>query len=396
MTFKRIKWILYVMLGIFTLFFTNDVGLINVERTAIVAALGIDKETDGYAVTVQIALPQSTGQSSGNQKTTVMAQGKTIAKAIGEMADKTGWYPKLSFCNLIVLGEDFLTNNADIGGALDFFNDSSELQDSALLTVCKGKANKLLNTLSPLDNLSAFALEKVFFGNINRSGHIYVLNAKDFRQRTLSLSKTALLPFVECLPAKMENGEQSTQTANLNSQSSVGKEGQGEESYLYNATNTLIFKNGLCVGKLDKEQTTCVNGLIKRIKQAETQVQDGDETALIKVQKTTPKISVELSGNIPLVHISMNMLCEVTDYSNAKDKDTSKYQFTKELKRATEQKFTELTQSLIQKIKESNADFLGLHEKLYRKYPKKYQRIQSTFLQDFLYDVNITVTGVKS
>ena len=53
------------------LFFSNDFGLIDIQETAIVVALGIDtaEEGEGYDVTAQIAVPASTGSGSAGNVT---------------------------------------------------------------------------------------------------------------------------------------------------------------------------------------------------------------------------------------------------------------------------------------------------------------------------------------
>ena len=59
MRFTKIKIIAIVFCAVFLLFFSNDFGLIDVEKTAIITAVAIDKTEDGnYKVTAQIAVPK--------------------------------------------------------------------------------------------------------------------------------------------------------------------------------------------------------------------------------------------------------------------------------------------------------------------------------------------------
>ena len=67
-TFKP-KIALFLLFLISILFFSNDFGLIDIEKTAIITAIAIDKAEDGdYLVTCQIAVPEATGAVSENQK----------------------------------------------------------------------------------------------------------------------------------------------------------------------------------------------------------------------------------------------------------------------------------------------------------------------------------------
>ena len=64
-------------------FFSNDFGLIDIEKTAIVTACAIDKENGEYKVTLQIALPSGGGNESQNGKALLDGKGATVAEAIG-------------------------------------------------------------------------------------------------------------------------------------------------------------------------------------------------------------------------------------------------------------------------------------------------------------------------
>ena len=67
MKFLRSKFLLIASAFVFILFMTNDFGLVNIERTAIIMALGIDyyPEKNEYEVTAQIAIPQPAPTASG-------------------------------------------------------------------------------------------------------------------------------------------------------------------------------------------------------------------------------------------------------------------------------------------------------------------------------------------
>ena len=68
------KLLLLTMFLIATLFFSNDFGLIDIEKTAIVTAVAIDLAEDGeYQVTCQIAVPAASNALSENQKAQITA-----------------------------------------------------------------------------------------------------------------------------------------------------------------------------------------------------------------------------------------------------------------------------------------------------------------------------------
>ena len=84
---RRAKFIMLAVLLIFTFFFSNDFGLIDVEKTSIITALAIDKEDDGsYIATAQIAVPEATDTNTENQKAQISGKGSTIGAAIKDLA----------------------------------------------------------------------------------------------------------------------------------------------------------------------------------------------------------------------------------------------------------------------------------------------------------------------
>ena len=111
MRLKRAKFFLIIILLLFTFFFSNDFGLIDVEKTSIVTAIAVDYENDEYLVTTQAAVPEATDTNTENQKAQLSGKGKTVGEALKDLADLSGWFPKLAFCNLIILGNELANDN---------------------------------------------------------------------------------------------------------------------------------------------------------------------------------------------------------------------------------------------------------------------------------------------
>ena len=107
--YNRAKTIFAAFLVTCILFFTNDCQLIDVQKTAIIVALGIDAAEDNQLeITAQIAIPQATDTQSSNSDAVLTAKGKTLFDALDNIGVTTGWYPKLAFCNLIIFGNNLI------------------------------------------------------------------------------------------------------------------------------------------------------------------------------------------------------------------------------------------------------------------------------------------------
>ena len=121
MNFTRAKFIMVAIGFLVIFFFSNDFGLIDVEKAAIVTAIAIDKADDEYEVSLQIAVPEANSGNT-NARVVVSGKGKTVAEAIGDVTTTTGWYQKLAFCNMIVIGESLL--NSNVMDFLDYFSNT--------------------------------------------------------------------------------------------------------------------------------------------------------------------------------------------------------------------------------------------------------------------------------
>ena len=111
MIYKRAKIIGLLFIFCMVAYFSNDFQLINIEKTAIIVALGIDRADEDLEVSVQIAVPQASNQNSTNSDAILSAKDRTLYGALEKISLQTGWYPKLTFCNLIIMGQDLVKEN---------------------------------------------------------------------------------------------------------------------------------------------------------------------------------------------------------------------------------------------------------------------------------------------
>lgn len=155
----------------------------DIQKTAIVTAIGIDasEEEGKFDVTAQIAMPASAAQSGGGAETSsnVSIQGAaTVGEAIAEINRKTGWYPTLVHCRLVILGEE--TAEEDVFRALDYFLRSEFVEDSCLTAMCAGRAEKLLGAQSSIGDMTSEAIAKVLSNESQKTGTVCVTNLRDF------------------------------------------------------------------------------------------------------------------------------------------------------------------------------------------------------------------------
>ena len=76
----RFYILIAIVLGF--LFFSNDFGLIDIQKTAIVIAVGLDREEDEFIITSQIALPKSEKEGENSQSAQIVSKGKTVVSPL--------------------------------------------------------------------------------------------------------------------------------------------------------------------------------------------------------------------------------------------------------------------------------------------------------------------------
>lgn len=316
------RLVLIISMIIVSFYFTSDFSLIDIEKTAIIVAISIDKEQENYSVTAQIAIPQATDQTSANNDATVTGKGTTVFSAIDDIGTKTGWHPKLSFCDLILLGDSVLQD--DVLPIIDSLIKSTKFPNSALVAACEGDAKELLLSQTPLDAISSFALLKILVKNPFKANNICNLDLKTFAVLGKSASAYGFMPYVKKVEEKEESKEGGSSAGMASAQpvsggSNAGSAEQGQDSsqnksVVFDATETAIFKQGKKVGTLDKDQSLIYNMLYKNVHETFISVEDDGEQHLLSVTKSSNSIKVTFNEK-PTVLVSLNMKVSETDDS---------------------------------------------------------------------------------
>ena len=413
---SRAKFIMLTVFLMFTFFFSNDFGLIDVEKTSIITAIAIDREDDGsYVATAQIAVPEATDTNTENQKAQISGKGSTIGGAIKDFGDTSGWFPKLSFCNLIIIGNGFSESN--VIKVLDYFAKTLRVQDSALVAMSEKKASELLEIASPLDNISSFALQKVLLKATGFDRDIASTDIKSFCSGHYSDSHSAFMPLIKIIPSSIgkssdeqgnSSGSNSTETGKDTGSGGGNSEksGNSEEknkNYLFDATTTVLFKNGVKVGEMDENATLVYNALTSKFEGSTIPLNDVKDANgqksnyLISVMRSTPKIYLTANPNQLTLHVNLDVYCRVNDHSaDGSDQSLSENNpLPKALIEKAEQFFTDGINDLIQTSKQTECDVLKIKEKLYRFHYKEYSRYKDNFLSVLKSEIKVTVTGQK-
>ena len=422
MKFVKVKIAAFLIAAVFLLFFSNDFGLIDVEKTAIITAVAIDLEQDGaYKVTAQIAVPEATDTNTENERAQISGKGATVGAAIKNIGDTSGWYPQLSFCNLIVIGKSFADYN--VIKVIDYFSRTLRIQDSALIVMAEKDGEQLLKLSSPLDNISSFALQKIIIKNAGLNRDVAICDVKSFCEGYYSDAASAYMPIIKVVSQKSENekasaddvgGGSSGSESSSGAQSSGGagggsgsggspeQTGGAKGDAVFNANSTALFVKGKKAGELDERLTPAFNAINGDFSFTTIEVNDvetaGEKTDyLLTVFSAKAKRETEVSESGIKLKITLDVYAKISDV-NDKYSDVD---YVKNLpmpfsvREKAEKDFTERLKDLVDTEIRTGCDFLNIKKELYRKHNSFYATYKDNFLDYLSYDIKVAFSGQK-
>ena len=389
-SFKKKVPVLYTLAAIFLtiLFFSNDFGLVDIQKTAIVLAVGIDREEDSFVVTSQIAVPSASADPKASAEAVqVETRGDTVGAAIQKINEKTGWYPKLVFCNLIILGKTATEKNAF--DSLDFFLRNEYMSDDCNLCCTEGSAGELLSGSSAVEQISSLAIGKILSEHSAKLGLVAASNLRDFATHYFSCCGCGYMPIVSQRPlTEKDDKEQADgQKKQSGSGKKQGDEGQGEgaaggseeepasaKERTFTATDTALFSDGIYKGKLTAEETFAFQCIRNDLRLAAFDAEHGGVTytLLIKKSKASVKFSVD-DYAVPRLEIFVTVKAGLQDLSSSQTiAEIAVPDKTKEaVLKAAGEKFAKAVRSAFEKSRALNCDIFDVKNRL-QKYESAY------------------------
>ncbi len=384
-SFKKKVPVLYALAAIFLtiLFFSNDFGLVDIQKTAIVLAVGIDREEDSFVVTSQIAAPSASADPKASAEAVqVETRGDTVGAAIQKINEKTGWYPKLVFCNLIILGKTATEKNAF--ESLDFFLRNEYMSDDCNLCCTEGSAGELLSGSSAVEQISSLAIGKILSEHSAKLGLVAASNLRDFATHYFSCCGCGYMPIVSQSPltekgSKEQADGQKEQSGSGKKQGDEGQSGNpggeaGGKEQTFTATNTALFSDGIYKGKLTAEETFAFQCIRNDLRLAAFDAEHGGVTytLLIKKSKASVKFSVD-DYAVPRLKIFVTVKAGLQDLSSSQTiAEIAAPDKTKEaVLKAAEKKFAKAVRSAFEKSRALNCDIFDVKNRL-QKYESAY------------------------
>ena len=412
------------------LFASNDFGLIDIQKTAIVLALGVDASAqEGLLdVTAQIGSADANGAA---QASNITIEGvSTVGEAIARLNRRTGWYPTFVHCRLLLLGGQ--TAERDVFGILDYFLRSEYIEDSCLVALCAGRAQAALEAGAPGGELTANAIVKVFSGEAQKTGLVSAVSLREFAKGYYGAGASGRLPYLTLLqeaesgpPQGSGQGAASASGSDFASAAASafvleggnfvsvseaaqpcgalaeGKKGAltpcaaggrqggsgagGQE--VFDVSQTALFAGGKKVGMLRASETLAVNlaEISTDFAYAAVRVQEeGAEVVYqLKVRIEGKKKKLRIEGGVPVLSVRVRALAQVIDAARPAGlvEVAESAIVPAHVLRAAEEQYRAAFLSAADRAHAAGCDLFSLHEKLRRHFPRQRQALAAQLLE---------------
>ena len=408
---NTVRYYILIVVALIFLFFSGDFGLIDVQKTALVMAVGIDREENTFIVTSQIAIPQSSKQGQASETVQLVSRGKTVADAFEEINAKTGWYPKLVFCKLLIVGEK--TAQENVMDALDFFLLDEYMSDNCLVATCDGTAKDMLNVTALVDPSGSVAMQKVLSQHAERVGTVLPTTLREFSIGYFSDSKSGYMPILKTQPQQEQIGSEtggstaegeSGGSSNGQSQGGqAGEQSQGgqkkeQEKPVFSAGETALFVNGKRVDKFTVEETFAFNAVKHELKLASYSIEEQDTACTLSIKHNGRKNKVVLGADgRATMQIKLTLTAGLLDNSKALPLDGlgDGGDIPNGAFQSAEKLLTAQITSAFEKCRACGCDLFGLGENLQKHQSKRYQAIKDEILKNALTDIQITFRSIR-
>jgi len=416
---KRLTVVLYwaIIIILLGLFFSNDFGLVDIHKTSIIVAVGIDTEGEEVQVTAQVAVPQPSENGDNIQYTQVQGSGLTIADALNEINAKTGFYPKLVFCKLILVGEE--CKSQDLFKTLSCFyrRDFSEL--TPLVAMCSGKASDMLSMSTAINPETTTAIRHVLSDELEKSANVSSVNLKDIAEANFSQSAACYMPFIEAnAPGTSEKGKggdavggdkpkqgQSGGDSGGGSGGSSGggqggqdaKSGGEEQQVEFTARKTAVFSNGKFVTVLDEAQSFALDILKGDIRLAVLPFEQNGKHYTLGLKNAKGEAKLKVENGVPNLTISFKAVAQIQGVKTkiSPQEVADEQVVPKEVLDSASEEIKSRFDSLINTCVQENCDLIGARDLLHKYNHKYFDAFKADILQRIKVDYKIKIKSTS-
>ncbi|MDQ6597732.1 Ger(x)C family spore germination protein [Bacillus salipaludis] len=352
------------------------------NKISIVSAIGIDKNEKGYIASIQIYNPTANSKEGAAEigAYTYSAQGRTIPEAIDRIHNKLARTIFLDNTEVAVLGES-LVKSDEISSITHYFMRESNLPANIKIVISKGvKAEKLLQIFTPVQKISGNRLDEMLTRKRESWGNLTDITSNKIKEMVNRKRTELTIPYISIKGdllkgSSKDNIEKATPEALIEIEGLAVFKHQrfsywlsSSESNLYGLTKTKI------------RDTTLI-----------TKCQRGSGYVTWKDVRGKPVIQIQDKKGAPAFLLQLQIKGKLSDVSC--NLDTSTIKAISSLEHDAELELQKQINQLIVKTQNKKTDINGFGEVLYRKQPKRWNKVKNNW--NSVYSTAQIQTNVK-
>lgn len=345
------------------------------NELAVVMALGIDHDREGYAVSAQVMNSSEVGSqqrsSIGSSPViTYTAVGKTIPDALQRMLELTPRMLYLSHLRVLVFGEDMARRG--VSDALDFISRNRQLRTDFYILVAKGmRATDILQVVTPFEHIPANSLYSSILVSNKKSAAMGKITLQQFITEMDRSGSNPVLSGVE-IQGPRQTGNDLDNVRRIK-----------PETILKNAGLAVFVKDRL-VGWLGESGSKSANYVLNKVEMTAGNVPcPGGGIIGVEITNAKSAFDVKLARDGRpefLVRLKLDANINAAQCNL----DLSKPSNVEDIEKKLASKLTTNVERNIQDIQRKyGADIFGLGEALHRKYPKVWNNYRGHWEDSF-------------
>lgn len=348
------KKYLILLLSIFLVGCQNYKELNN---SAIVSAIGIDKVKDNYKVSIEVINTDKTSDEQKNleDKIVYSATGKNITEAINDISFKSPKMLYLGHLELVIVSENLAKDG--LREISDYFLRSNQINKNFTILVSrKSTPEEVLSSPTPLTNFPSGNI----LGSVEISSSISGVS-----------SDVKFLSFIDNLKKNGKNPVMSSITLI-------------KDKDTLQIDDLAVFNDDKLIGYLDKADTKGYNFITNNIKTAIIDFKcNNDKYVGVKISNSKTEVKANLKSDIPEVIINVKSSGEVMENNCNSD--------IKTIKKKSENEISKLINNSIDKVKEEyNSDIFGFGNLIYKRNPSYFKNFVSKN-KDYLFKIKTNI-----
>lgn len=354
-----------------------------INELSIVTAVGIDKSSEGYLVSVQIINPSEiASEKKASNRTpvnTYHASGRTIFEAVRRLTLETPRRAYFAHMRLLVFGEEMAKEG--IARSLDLFSRDHEIRSDYSIVIAKNqRAEKLLEILTPVELIPANKI----LSSLKTSQKVW--------------APTHMVELDELLNSLSSEGQDATLTGVIiKGNPDIGMSTNNLENVELPASLLIqyigAFKGDKLVGWLSEKESMGYGYITDEVSGSVVTIPYGKDGKLgVEIVRSKTKVKGKVENGKPKIDIEV--LAEGNIAEVESEVDLSKSKNIYKIQAIVEEQVKTQIEAAIQKAqKDLKSDIFGFGEVIHRADPKAWKEFKKDWNQEFSHvKPNIRVT----